>query len=93
MLDRINSPNACPTLAAVNLWAAAKGSKQATLDLVVQPLGIVLTGCVLRCHDGHYWVELRDGAGVKFLPGARQQFQQHALEAVGAISSLAERAR
>jgi hypothetical protein len=88
MLFDPSSSNACPTLAAVNLRAAAEGTQWTTFDLHLTALGITLVGCILRRHDGHSWVELPAGAGIKFTPGGRQQFQQVAVAAIHAVIAV-----
>jgi hypothetical protein len=91
MLFDPSSSNACPTLAAVNLRVAAKGTQSATFDLHLTALGITLVGCILRRHDGHSWVELPAGAGIKFMPGGCQQVALAAIHVVAAIDEDAAR--
>jgi hypothetical protein len=88
MLFDPSSSNACATLGAVNLRAAAKRTQWATFDLRLTAFGITLAGCILRRHEWHSWVELPAGAGIKFTPGGRQQFQQVALAAIDAVMAI-----
>jgi hypothetical protein len=92
MLDRINSSNAIPALAAVNLRVTPKGTQRATFDLHLIALGIALVGCVLRRHDDHTWVDLPQGATsvVSYMPDARRLFRQAALAAIRAVMALEE---